>query len=283
MGPHNLTPHFLHAEAAAPSIVFSVGNRSEPKLVIRNLLTGQNDLMAEGSSPSYYDSGHLLFERDNDVWALPFSLASLRATGEASPVARNAQDPSVARDGTLAYTDAVSEDRQLVWQSRTGEELEVVGRPQGMAKPSLSPDGRYVTVQSEGRESDVWVHEITRGSRTRITFNAGSFQPAWTPSGEQVTYSSFRGGLTDIFSASADGSGEEIQLTDGPLSEYDPHWSPDGRYLIYHTLGDPKMQRDLWYQEIEPGGGISEPVLFAQTRVISMGRCNTFSGGKGEV
>jgi len=146
MGPHNLTPHFLHAEAAAPSIVFSVGNRSEPKLVIRNLLTGQNDLMAEGSSPSYYDSGHLLFERDNDVWALPFSLASLRATGEASPVARNAQDPSVARDGTLAYTDAASEDRQLVWRSRTGEELEVIGRPQGMAKPSISPDGRYVTV-----------------------------------------------------------------------------------------------------------------------------------------
>ena len=119
-----------------------------------------------------------------------------------------------------------------------------------------------------GREApNIWVYDIARGSRTRITFNPlGAFQATWTPSGEQITYSAFRGGFTEIFSASGDGSGDETQLTDGPLSEYDPHWSPDGKYLIYHTLGDSVTQRDLWYREIEPGGGTSDPVVFGQTR-----------------
>ena len=41
------------------------------------------------------------------------------------------------------------------------------------------------------------------------------------------------------------------------------------------------MQRDLGYQEIEPGGGISEPVLFAQTSFNE--RNGRFSPGGGFV
>jgi hypothetical protein len=112
-----------------------------------------------------------------------------------------------------------------------------------MSGPSLSPDGRQVVVTSEGREApNIWVYDIARGSRTRITFNPlGAFQATWTPSGEQITYSAFRGGFTEIFSASDDGSGDETQLTNGPLSEYDPHWSPDGETL---TLGGDKLAVD---------------------------------------
>ena len=276
MGPHHWAPHFF-PEASAGSIAFAAGSSGAPKIIVRDLQDRRNKVLADGDWPYYSPGGHLVFERDNDLWALPFSVASLEATGEAFPVAQNAQGPSMARDGTLIYTDVASADRQLVWRSRAGDRLDVIGQPQGgMARPSLSPDGRQVAVQSRvSGGADIWVHDIARGSRTRITFDTDSLQPTWSPSGRQITYMSFRGGFTEIFSASTDGSGNEIQLTDEPLNEADPDWSPDGRYLIYHTLGDPKTLRDLWYRETEPGGGTSDPVVFVQTRFNE--RVATFS------
>ena len=277
MGPHHWTPHFF-PEASARSIAFAAGTPSASKIVVRDLQDQRNELIADGRWPYYSPGGHLLFERDNDLWALPFSVAALKATGEAFPVAQNAWRPSVARDGTLVYADAASEDQQLVWRSRAGDRLEVIGQPQrSMERPSLSPDGRQVAVQSRvSGNGDIWVHDIERGGATRITFNpAGDLEATWTPSGQQITYASFRGGFTEIFSASADGSGNEIQLTDEPVAEYAPNWSPDGKYLIYHTRGDPNTQRNLWYREIEPGGGTSDPVIFVQTRFNE--RVATFS------
>ena len=268
MGPLTTTPHFFPAEASARSIAFVTGTFGVSKIVVRNLQDQRNDLIADGRWPYYSPGGHLLFHRANGLWALPFSVATLKATGEAFPLAQNAWSPSVARDGTLVYADAASEDRQLVWRSRAGEKLETIGQPQRrMARPSLSPDGRQVVVQSQiSGNGDIWVHDIERGGATRITFNPdGDLEATWTPSSQQITYASFRGNSTGIFSASADGSGEETQLTDEPLSEYDPDWSPDGRYLIYHTRGDPNTQRDLWYRELEPGGSTSDPVVFVQT------------------
>lgn len=53
----------------------------------------------------------------------------------------------------------------------------------------------------------------------------------------------------DIFQRSADGSGEDTQLTDEPLGEFAPDWSDDGKYLIYHTRGSLKTQRDIRHRE----------------------------------
>ena len=277
-GPRNVAPHFLPSETSKGGIAFGTSSRSTSQIVVRNLRDGRSEVLADGGWPFYSPGGHLLFERDNDLWALPFSVAGLEATGEAFPIAQNAKRASVARDGTLVYTEAINADQQLVWRSRTGDRLEVIGQPQlHMGLPALSPDGRQVAVRSRvSGISDIWLHDIVRGGATRITFNPDTdVQATWTPSGQQVTYASFRGGSTEIFSASADGSGDETQLTDEPLSEFNPNWSPDGKYLIYHTRGDTKTQRDLWYREIELGGGTSEPVVFVQTRFNE--RSPTFS------
>ena len=268
MEPLNTTPHFFPAEANARSIAFAAGTASASKIVVRDLQDQRNELIADGRWPYYSPGGHLLFHRVNGLWALPFSLATLKATGEAFPVAQNAWSPSVSRDGTLVYADAASQDRQLVWRSRAGDRLDVIGQPQRrMGRPSLSPDGRQVVAQSQvSGNGDIWVFDIARGGATRITFSPGGDREAtWTPSGQQITYASNRGSSTGIFSASADGSGDETQLTDEPLSEDNPDWSPDGKYLIYHTRGDPNTQRDLWYRELKPGGGTSDPVVFVQT------------------
>ena len=55
-------------------------------------------------NPVYSPSGHILFERsptNAGVWALPFSLKTLAATGEPFLVSPGTRGPSVASDGTL--------------------------------------------------------------------------------------------------------------------------------------------------------------------------------------
>ncbi len=72
MGPHNWTPHFFPAELSARSITFGAGTFGVSKIVVRDLQDRQNKVMADGRWPYYSTGGHLLFERDNDLWALPF-------------------------------------------------------------------------------------------------------------------------------------------------------------------------------------------------------------------
>ena len=82
------------------------------------------------------------------LWALPFSIDSLKSTGEAFPIARSAQSASIAATGTLVYLDPPEGGRfQFVWRNRQGEMLGVIGQPQeNMNYAALSPDGRRLAI-----------------------------------------------------------------------------------------------------------------------------------------
>ncbi len=105
-------------------------------------------MLAVGAFPRYSPSGHILYQTaafSPGLWALPFSLETLKPVGEAFPIAENAGDPSVAGDGTLVYVDLLGVGgQQLAWRDREGKKLEVIGQPQDrMSFPALSPDGRH--------------------------------------------------------------------------------------------------------------------------------------------
>ena len=122
--------------------------------------------------------------------------------GEAFPIAENAGDPSVAEDGTLVYVDLLGGGReQLVWQDREAKKLGVIGQPQDrICYPALSPDGRQVAVRgTEDNNSDVWVHEVGRSLKRRLTFDAVlDGRPILSPSGKEITFRSARQGNDDI-------------------------------------------------------------------------------------
>src|SRR5262249_52428927 len=148
-----------------------------------------------------------------DLWAQPFSLDTLKTTGPAFAIVRNGSEPSVARDGTLVYVDSLSE--RLVWVDRRG------GKSRGGGSlavcsfcPPLSPDGQKVATETgEGENGDVWVFDLARGSRIRLSSDpATEILPVWSPDGDQVAYSSWRMGNTDIFVRRADAGAEEKTL-----------------------------------------------------------------------
>ena len=264
-------PHFLPSEAGARVLVFTFGATPNHTMMVQNLETGQRELLGPGTIPFYSASGHIVYQSKviiYDLWALPFSLDTLRAAGEAFPVSQNSRGPTVAADQTLVYLDSSgSGQQQLVWLDRHGEKTGEIGQAQEtIGSPALSPDGRLVAITaSENSNRDVWVHDITRGVRTRLTSAPErDLRPVWSPAGDEVAFTSNRAGNTDILRRQADGSGEEKVLAATPSSELLSDWSRDGKYLLYQMEG-PETGFDLWYLERNEDGSGWEPHPFLQT------------------
>lgn len=115
-----------------------------------------------------------------------------------------------------------------------------MGQPQqGMLHPKLSPDGRRVAVDAtQGGDVDIWVHDVDRPLKTRMTFDPGKEEsPVWSPSGKQIAFTSNRRGNADLFTRAADGSGLR-----GSVPKYDV--SADGqRFVIIEEVEDKQAKR----------------------------------------
>jgi Tol biopolymer transport system component/DNA-binding winged helix-turn-helix (wHTH) protein len=247
-----INPQFLSA-AGDGLLAFTLGSR----LVIQDLRTGRAAVLGAGDLPVYSPSGHLIYrsvQETSDLWAQPFSLETLEATGAAFRIANNGMDPSVAADGTLVYLDGFSD--QLVWLNRQGERIGEVGKPgPGIYYPALSPDGRFVAAEAmENFNLDVWVYEIASGARTRLSADpAIDILPVWSPRGEAVAFGTYRAGSPDILLRSADAAAEETVLAQEPEQERVSDWSRDGEYILYSLLAA-DSGHDLWYMKRDDKG-----------------------------
>jgi Tol biopolymer transport system component len=72
-----------------------------------------------------------------------------------------------------------------------------------------------------------------------ISSPAGLFyqlQPAWSPDGTEIAFSSARDGIAHIFVMNADGTGTR-RLTDTEKGDEHPSWSADGRRIVFSREG----------------------------------------------
>ena len=201
----------------------------------------------EGFSPS----GHLLYRHllDNQLsteyqqhrlWAIPFDLETLAVTGIPLFVASGSFSVSVSADGTLVHrkTPQRRPSRlQLVWVDRTGDILGIIGQPQeSLNLPALSPDDRLVAIVVKSQESrDIWIQDIARDIKTRITFGMTANDISWSPDGTHLVFCRNFGLRNGLFIVPVDGSGEPDSLVLSPnINLKVSSWSPDGKYLAYN-------------------------------------------------
>jgi Tol biopolymer transport system component/DNA-binding winged helix-turn-helix (wHTH) protein len=240
-------PHFLPAKYGS-SVVFTwFGEKTE--LMLIDLKNRHTRVIGEGSHPFYSPSGHLLYRSGSDLWFRSFSAERMQFAGEASRVARGAVDPTVAADGTLVYRDEVN--HQLVWFDRTGTRIGKATEPaKRIYYPSLSTDGRQVAMELwEPDNLEVWVADLQRATRIRLTSHpATDVVPVWSPRGDQIAFSSYRAGDTDIFVRRSDAGSQETALAATPLSERASDWSQDGQYILY-SVRTPANGLDIRYMK----------------------------------
>jgi Tol biopolymer transport system component len=89
--------------------------------------------------------------------------------------------------------------------------------------PDWSPDGSRVVFASAGE-----IYETVGGTEaTRLTTNQASDQdPAYSPGGGKIVYSSNRDGDYDLYIKNADGTGKPQRLTNAPGDDTTPSWQP---------------------------------------------------------
>ena len=216
-------------------------------------------------------SGYLVYTRRRDpdmgIWAVRFDPASGSVRGDPFPVVNNGRIPSVSIDGTLVYSSGKPGLQQLVWVDRTGRVKGTIGPPQEeIMMPALSPDGRRVAFGARVQNNmDIWVHDLDLGTPNKLTDNPGTdYEPTWSPDSRQILYTSQREQREyDLFLADADGIGTSHPLKADPIWASNPHWSRDGRYLVYHVNDQETTKRDLWYL---PMYGDRTPQPLRQTR-----------------
>ncbi len=267
-----VTPHFLPREHGKRLLL--VGDLARGA-VLYNLDTGEEEILF-GALPGglfYSPSGHVLQQRgmqgpSSRVWAMPVSTDRLTPTGGLFLVAESASYPSASVDGTLVYLDQTGRGRQLVWRDRSGNKLGLIGQSQPfMYHPELSPDGRRVAVRAWDADSwNLWVHDVDRPLKTRLTFEERSGQginPLWSLSGSQIFFLGLvedQEGL-EILSIPADGSGKARALIPSYPDGKPLDWSPDEKYLLVSVLGSNRAG-DIEYLERKDDKSSYEVVAF---------------------
>src|SRR5262249_46630293 len=158
----------------------------------------------------------------------PFSPDRRAFVGEPFPVTDRIQiqnlglvDFSTSLAGDLAYSSAGQEQRShLVWFDRNGKELGVASDPANYHDIALSPDetraavGIGATMGGIGANDTIWVVDLKRGVRSRLTFsNELHAFPVWSADGSHVAYTTAADGVPrKIVQKLASGAGDEQLL-----------------------------------------------------------------------
>jgi Tol biopolymer transport system component len=235
-----------------------------------------------GHTPAHFAaSGHLMYAQANGgLVAVPFSPARGELTGSAIPLLeridmRQGGSPfAISPAGTLAYLPARTElpRRALVMVDREGRATPLPAPRGPYLHPRLSRDGSRLVVGIESETGgDIWIHDIERGTRTRLTSGGLNGFPLWGPGGSQITFQATASpGRFSLFALPAHGGIPEPLLGDPPREESgalagamasllpgtmprpgtaSPHvpmsWSPDGEFLAFDERKS-GAQRDVW-------------------------------------
>jgi len=224
-------------------------------------------LIAANSSPLFSPDGRILFWRDGTLLAVRFDPESLALAGDPAPVAspvaftQNEQAlASVSNQGTLVYREGTRGTfSSLVWLDRSGSGAQVIRDRELIDDFVLSHDGKRLafSVNSAGQgATDLWIHDLVRGSASRLTFDVGSEgRPVWSRDDRLLYYSNDRRNDGVIFQRSSDGTGsaEEVGTTEAGIWPLDA--SRDGRWLVIGAPGESSFDLfrfDLATKEITP-------------------------------
>jgi Tol biopolymer transport system component len=249
------------------SVVFVV-HRTEGTDTIAALVDGRRRILLQSkdqhfANPIWSPSGHLLYRRSGSasgLWAAPFSADKLEISGDPFLVMADASQPSAAADGTLVFFVGEATRMHLVWINRAGQAEGTVGQTQeGMNWPRLSPDGTRVAVSAQEAENiDIWIHDVVRGTKTRLTFDpAQEIGPSWNPSGDHVLFARRESPGANLYIQPADGTGAAEKITQGYAGDV----SRDGRFLAYDCgpLGSADLMQMSLQGDRKPSERVETP------------------------
>jgi dipeptidyl aminopeptidase/acylaminoacyl peptidase len=129
--------------------------------------------------------------------------------------------------------------------------LAVAAQPAAAAFPGTN--GRIaVEFREPGERSIATVNaDGTNSRRGVIDSGPGDVDPAWSPDGRRLAFTSFRDGNEEVYVWDAE-TGGQTRVTFNPARDHDPTWSPDGTRLAFAR--EENGNEDLYVKGAVAGG-----------------------------
>jgi len=185
---------------------FVYGSFAGPTTELRvgSLTTTDTVVLGRFESMGTYAAGRLFFVRGGQLMTQSLNEKTLQLEGDPvrlGVLVRNdipiGNRFSVSPGGRLIFVPPPRTEPQLTWVDRGGRPVGTVGDPGVFVNLDLSPDGRQLAVAK-------LIPGAVAGTQTDI----------W---------------LIDL------ATGTATRLTDDPGGEFDPAWSPDGKYIVFNS------------------------------------------------
>jgi Tol biopolymer transport system component/serine/threonine protein kinase len=171
--------------------------------------------------------------------------------------------PTFSPDGEWIAFRSERDGGGIFVMGRTGESVRRL--TDAGFNPAWSPTGEEVVFADDWiyndpftrtRVSALWAVTVATGAKRLIT-KGDAVQPHWSPHGDRIAYWAIPwggsgGGQRDLWTVPARG-GTAVQVTDDPATDWNPLWSPDGKFLYFAS--DRGGSMNLWRVPIDEHSG----------------------------
>ncbi|HEX5473455.1 MAG TPA: protein kinase [Vicinamibacterales bacterium] len=231
-----------------------------------------------GAPAAYVPSGSLVYAAPGGLVAVPFDLqhetlgAPIPLLEPVSTGPSGTATFAVSASGTLVYLPRpdAPPSRALVTADRDGRVSDLSEERAAYTHPRFSRDGTRLAVAIQSTSgSDIWVFDLRRGTRTRLTNGGENIAPVWSPDGRSITFQTSHAGRAPLYRVPSDGSAPPVPaLSPTPAASAmsrslagmlpgtapvfpaeDPQlpmsWSQDGEHLAF-DVRKPSGEHDIW-------------------------------------
>src|SRR5205085_7236809 len=128
-----------------------------------------------------------------------------------------------------------------------------------------TPDSHIVYCVKTDTGPAIWIMDADGNNRRQLTNGMFGLDPAITPDGRYIVFTTYTKDRRNLWRMSIDGS-NAVSLTNG-LADYEPALSPDGQWVVYSSLTNGTLT--LWKVSINGGTPIQLTNHLAYQPVVS--------------